>query len=839
MAGNSLPVPSLRSFELLKGDTLPSHSVLVFHGETPDLPAGGRGAAEPRENAAPFQSYDSIREGAGAPGARRVDSKGDHYHQDFQAYRHQQYAEQQMIAAFDDGFDEFDDFEALEKELDEGGASTGFASKPPVKHQDIEHPQRQPSTSVQDADFFKIVQSSNRSDINNDANQQKLVSHPSPQAQIPTNQPQPGRRGEGGRGRTENIVNDEMRKSREERRQRYNNRQQQQQQNRQPAQTSKLVQQRFGNPKTRKGFNGNVSTRQAAEDYTAKKSAADMEIEIESRVTKLVSTKVKRLEEEIARYKAETAKLRSTKVKLEVSMQKLKEERAAFEARVASADKDHAAKAAKDRERLKKERRVMERQVRAQLHMPNRKDRMEMEALKATIAKMKVTAQKKEGRWKVTERRMQDRVDSLNERITELESSLKFSHAGQQQQQRRIEQLEREAEERSDMDKLHHNRKDSGVSAVGEGKGDIVMDNYELLKEMYPDSNDVVLDAATINHNQDKEDTDGATARQESLRQQYLEQQALMRLKRLQQKGQEEERAAQEHEAATDTALSEHHKAVVLEQNQKVAVFHSSIEKEMAAVKRSSRGRHPYNPDAYNNTNYDDEDEETQDRFIEVEESSIPLGEEDESRNGPEEVTTALDYSSVGNNSGVAGLRKSRSHALDQVDSVISQEKVSFYANTLRASYGEMQMHDNGKDNLAADKSENFNVTKADEEPLENHRDDVLVENEDPGQLIVYEDGKRERRYKNGRRQLWFRNGTEKDIAADGSATVRFANGDIKKTHSDTGLVVYFYASANTTHTTYGNGVEIFEFPNGQLSIFPDGKMLRETKDGKIISSDV
>ena len=65
-----------------------------------------------------------------------------------------------------------------------------------------------------------------------------------------------------------------------------------------------------------------------------------------------------------------------------------------------------------------------------------------------------------------------------------------------------------------------------------------------------------------------------------------------------------------------------------------------------------------------------------------------------------------------------------------------------------------------------------------------------------------------ERRYKNG--QLWFRNGNEKDIAAT-SATVRFANGDIKKTHSDTDWS-YFYASANTTHTTYGNGVEIFEF---------------------------
>ena len=72
-----------------------------------------------------------------------------------------------------------------------------------------------------------------------------------------------------------------------------------------------------------------------------------MEAEIESRVTKMVSVKVKRLEEEISRYKTEAAKLRSAKVTLEASMLALKEERQAFEARLASADQEQAAKAAK------------------------------------------------------------------------------------------------------------------------------------------------------------------------------------------------------------------------------------------------------------------------------------------------------------------------------------------------------------------------------------------------------------------------------------------------------------------------------------------------------------
>ena len=90
---------------------------------------------------------------------------------------------------------------------------------------------------------------------------------------------------------------------------------------------------------------------------------------------------------------------------------------------------------------------------------------------------------------------------------------------------------------------------------------------------------------------------------------------------------------------------------------------------------------------------------------------------------------------------------------------------------------------------------------------------------------------------------------------------VKFANGDVKKTYRDTGLVVYFYASAETTHTTYANGIEMFEFPNGQtekhhpdglkeitfadntrkiihpngeqVSIFPNGTVIKESPNGE------
>ena len=112
-------------------------------------------------------------------------------------------------------------------------------------------------------------------------------------------------------------------------------------------------------------------------------------------------------------------------------------------------------------------------------------------------------------------------------------------------------------------------------------------------------------------------------------------------------------------------------------------------------------------------------------------------------------------------------------------------------------------------------------------------------------------EGKIERRYSDGTRIVSFRNGTEKELAPDGTSIVRFVNGDIKQacepctavpflavtlsrsvpilsrialgtldlvqTFPTTGMVVYYYAEAKTTHTTAADGTETFEFPSGQV----------------------
>ncbi|XP_075448426.1 centrosomal P4.1-associated protein isoform X1 [Ascaphus truei] len=90
---------------------------------------------------------------------------------------------------------------------------------------------------------------------------------------------------------------------------------------------------------------------------------------------------------------------------------------------------------------------------------------------------------------------------------------------------------------------------------------------------------------------------------------------------------------------------------------------------------------------------------------------------------------------------------------------------------------------------------------------------------------ISYADGKVERILRNGCHVILFPNGTRKEVSADGqSTTVTFFNGDVKQVLADQ-RVIYYYADAQTTHTTYPDGLEILQFSNGQIEKhFSDGK---------------
>ncbi|MEJ1275466.1 t-complex protein 10b [Cricetulus griseus] len=119
------------------------------------------------------------------------------------------------------------------------------------------------------------------------------------------------------------------------------------------------------------------------------------------------------------------------------------------------------------------------------------------------------------------------------------------------------------------------------------------------------------------------------------------------------------------------------------------------------------------------------------------------------------------------------------------------------------------------------------------------HSMDLKKDNET--QEKRHPNGKVEQVLSDGRTIITFPNGTRKEISADKKTVlIKFFNGDMKKVKPDQ-RVIYYYADAQTTHTTYPDGVEVVQFPNkwtekfypdgSKKTVFPDGTV-KQLKDG-------
>ncbi|XP_026754903.2 centromere protein J [Galleria mellonella] len=87
-----------------------------------------------------------------------------------------------------------------------------------------------------------------------------------------------------------------------------------------------------------------------------------------------------------------------------------------------------------------------------------------------------------------------------------------------------------------------------------------------------------------------------------------------------------------------------------------------------------------------------------------------------------------------------------------------------------------------------------------------------------------------------GSRELRFPNGNIKYISPDGYySKFVYYNGDIKENFYKEGTVKYFYAETKTFHTTHADGLEVLEFPDGQVEKrYKDGSSEIRLPNGSI-----
>ncbi|KAM6098984.1 centrosomal P4.1-associated protein isoform 2-T6 [Theristicus caerulescens] len=123
------------------------------------------------------------------------------------------------------------------------------------------------------------------------------------------------------------------------------------------------------------------------------------------------------------------------------------------------------------------------------------------------------------------------------------------------------------------------------------------------------------------------------------------------------------------------------------------------------------------------------------------------------------------------------------------------------------------------------DSSRTFMDTSPNEDHVSLPPGPAYTDSEEIQRETAYPDGKVEKVLKNGCHLIFFPNGTWKKVGSDGkTVTITFFNGDVKQVMPDQ-TVIYYYADAKTTHTTYSDGLEVLHFPNGQIEKhYPDGK---------------
>ncbi|XP_044173634.1 centromere protein J-like isoform X2 [Acropora millepora] len=422
-----------------------------------------------------------------------------------------------------------------------------------------------------------------------------------------------------------------------------------------------------------------------------------------------VRQKLKELETEIGKFRSENTALVKMRAEREEGLKKLQTEIAMFEKQKTEELERLEQFKEEELKKLRRERRVFEKYQKAARAIPDKKERDEIEALRAQVEELQEELKRRESRWSAASTRSRQRIEALEQEKRELQDEIKLLEKYRLQHWREEELAKSREEEEARLKKPLQRKvaKTTEEASLESGA------RPPLSHRSPPLRSDVLDTAASSNH----------------------ENTAI---------GSESSLAIVCRPSLAETDARENH-AVNLQQDD-----HSSSDSQSKLIDVVPGEMHPINRADWN--------------FVRSTQQS---------KTSPRRTNKTPDGSEK---------MKRNVRFQDEFTAPVSSS--------------------------SADERSSIEKT----------------ERQDQRREIMHSDGKVEKVNSDGSRVISFTNGTRKEISADGkTVVVTFFNGDIKQIMPDQ-RVIYYYSEAQTTHTTYPDGLEVLQFPSKQIEKhYPDG----------------
>ena len=143
-------------------------------------------------------------------------------------------------------------------------------------------------------------------------------------------------------------------------------------------------------------------------------------------VKRYVNEKIESLNSEISKFKLENERVKKIRRKYEDLLKEITKEKEEFEKKKSKEIEEFEAWKNEETKKIKREKKISERQNKVLASMPNRKEREEIENLKKIVKKLEDDCKFKDQRGKLTNDRLKKQLDESNSKNKELIEQLKI-----------------------------------------------------------------------------------------------------------------------------------------------------------------------------------------------------------------------------------------------------------------------------------------------------------------------------------------------------------------------------------------------------------------------------